>query len=338
MYTLYIDKGFAEGYFALGNSEILQHFDKNILSQVNKLSIVTNCTEDDLISNENISLLFEKLKDSVYDINYIECDFDYNYIWNTSNHGGIVLYLTEAEFKEQENIIIKKGVEILSLKNIEKKWAAYKKYFIQEWVIDINSNESNNASFSGHSDFSFLKSFPMNSIVIQDHYILQSYQMIKSILFQILLSFLPNTIGKRLSLFIISQKILFKEKGKLGPIQKRISDVKSYINNFFSDKFPGLIVEINIVYYEGGHNVHLHDRRIYLNYFTISSTAGFEFVGSSSQIESDTEIRIECNFRPFRKDAILKQFSRIKKYCKKTDHLQGYNTDKLSSPLLKLNI
>jgi len=336
---IYLDKNFVRNYFTIqeDNKGVFSHFRKVVLQQYESYELVTNYASLEEIGTQKEDLLFfEMLFEGIPNIEFTPFNVDYDFVWRASNEGGFILFLTEQTTEEEEKWSKLRGYEFISHNTIIHKWAKYSNYESLEWSL-LNPNSLDpELCFKDYSQLSFLKKFPLNSIVIVDNFILGSKRKIKENLLSILDSLLINTIGKKISIIIVSKdrNIL---SGEIPSVQDKLKEAHAYIETSVQSKFPGLQIDLGIIKYNKSFGIDIHDRRIYTNYMVISATAGFEVYRNNKRVYNDSDIKSESVFKRFRRKTSIVQLANIVAFFKKAQNYPDYYyPNNISSPLLKL--
>lgn len=213
------------------------------------------------------------------------------------NGQSFKLFFIEKSNKECAELSEKFGYEYINSNSVVNKWKLYRND--SSLKVTKNSDYPLELKLKDWNKLEFFK-HPLNSIIVCDRYILvdkyrQKIDENLIVILEILLS--CKNVSENVDVMILSQEILSSNSSSLkdklvrvhSRIQSKLSKLKKKIN-------------LNIILFDSnfenyGSYEKIHDRRIYTNYFRMSSGPGFNlFHKNGNTVESFHETDFEVKF------------------------------------------
>jgi hypothetical protein len=332
---IYLDKNFIRNYWGIsGEKEVMDSFEKNFLRNLNKCTIICNYQSlEEVMAQEEDSVLFDLILETgspeiifLPDMTKEEC------LESNLTSGDAKLFFVELEEQKIKQLEEEYGYRIISTGNLMEKWSEFIRYELIDKSFAEPPNPEEPDVFNGWEDLKFIKSFPSNSIVLVDKYLLSDKKnsRLKNNLIPLLHNLIPEKFKGELSVVILSQELLKNER-KLSDLEKA-KKIHQMLNREFA-KYKHLTLKFVIVNHDKSfHDKQqpvLHDRYVYTNYFTIKSGSGFDLMDDQKNRKVvDSEMRIEFNFRKYNLKTFPARLEGLNKYLKKMTELDTYQTFK----------
>jgi hypothetical protein len=328
---VYIDKNFVLNYWAVSKHESSYiHFENEFLKHPNLYTIITNFSSyDEVLESEEAALFFNDIvqESRVAEFVYLPELTDSECLESCLNNGGFKMFLMEFETAKCQQLEEQYGYRFISSTQIEDKWSKFERNKIIEKTLALPVDDKDEDVFNSWDDLKGLSTFPNNSIVISDKYILsdKSHSHLKDNILPLLEAIIPQYYKGILSVTILSEEILSQKKGQ--SLKDNAVAVHQLLNRIFA-KHKQLKIKFSIVgfdkYFISGDQPNIHDRHIYTNYFTIKSGIGFNLFNNDNRKVEDSEVTITFNFQRFSMKTIPVKINGLKAYLnkmKKSDKL-----------------
>ncbi|MCU4177320.1 hypothetical protein [Carboxylicivirga sp. N1Y90] len=345
---VYIDKNFINNYWAIDSSDaVITSFCDDFLKHANRYTLITNyASEEEMYESEEAELFIDDIvqQQNAADMVYLQNLLDEDCLSSCLNNGGCKLLFIECDEQNAIDLERKYGYRVITSATLKTKWSEYIKYNDVEKTIVLPADESDDEIFNNWSDLKFISTFPTNSIVIADKYILsdKSQGRLKDNLIPMLEQLIPVDYQGELSIAILSESILSQEN--CSPKERAIK-THSVLNRHFA-KYKHLKIKFTILkfdkYFNSGKQPKIHDRHIYTNYYTIKCGIGFDLFNKNERKVEDSEVSIRFNFQPRQMKTLPVKLNGLKVYVnnmKKMDKMDVFkmypeNFDKFHCHLL----
>jgi len=349
MFAIYVEKEFLQNLFIIHNSdnEVIADFIE-FIGCCNGLTIHTDVESiDDLLPLIKDNPFWKELTRNISDIVFNEQLFH-----QTPNPEVISkippfsLFLIEQS--DLASTFLKHGYLCISSSEIGVKW----KSFTKEATISLNVSSNSSIPLQYKlSCFEQLEQFqhPFHSLIIVDKYLFNDHK--DSNYETNLLSILDSLVGSNSSLnqslffFIDSKDGLLPSMCKIGvEVEERFKLSKSKVDSHLAKyKKNGSLIKLSIcsILKSLFQDDPIHDRRLYTNYFLISSEAGFNIFKKdrrTNKLNPNTNTLVHFNFvfRPetmYRVKSDLQDLANyIQRLKKTTTYEMSYIPSKPSLP------
>lgn len=332
-----ISKAFVEKFYDYYKTddvywEDFEHFLKKSISP--NTTLITDVPETEWfsfgLSYKWFTQLQERLRKTIFVANLITRITEIDYYKKEAS--PFLLFCIDKDNNDCIKLEKKFGYMYLNLTHLHKSWEIFYTQKEHEYHLKITKDENvpDMRRFDSWNKLTLFK-HPISHVIIFDKYILgnKTNQKMEKNIFPLLEALFCSISQQKRTIFIT---IVIESEN-----QTTLSNSQTQVMAFLKRKWSHIDFDVSLFAYRSDVKVNnqegLHDRRIYTNYFRISSGASFNYFSDKGNINEDTEIHVDFVFGK-NNSFIMKDLRDIKAYITKASENSQRFVGNINNPLL----